>query len=356
LECALYHSWTITPWTYFYDLPKVLNGVVLVQDANQKDPIRVFDRPNLTIPWVLEQIGITNHDEVFWVNDTVRYGHRILDDSIPELLENQPDLLGRFVESIKLSELKARQETLIHFNSLFSIDRIYPVSKSQIALASYINTHLDVWNHEILNATRVAEKQIEQWSKITKRATSGFLGVHFRTADGGFAKHVEENLQRIVEWLREMIKMDKKEINSPLQERNGKRQADNHNDNDNNNNNKTLSFLDRCMGQPAESPLIFMATDVHHPRTSPILSDFFDEFPCTTVLSDFPESVGMIDSIYNTVDNVHMLPYMIALMDANLASRGREFQGTENSTFTGYIKLHLWPEYHPGRQPRIPFW
>ncbi|KAG0010567.1 hypothetical protein BGZ80_001372, partial [Entomortierella chlamydospora] len=64
-------------------------------------------------------------------------------------------------------------------------------------------------------------------------------------------------------------------------------------------------------------------------------------------LSDFPEAVGILDQIHNTVDGVQMSPYMIALMDANLAAKGREFQGTDKSTFTAYIMNDLWPAYHP---------
>ena len=42
-----------------------------------------------------------------------------------------------------------------------------------------------------------------------------------------------------------------------------------------------------------------------------------------------------------------MTPYLIALMEANIAAKEREFVGTDKSTFSLYIMGHLWPEYHP---------
>ncbi|KAF9111193.1 hypothetical protein BGX27_005280 [Mortierella sp. AM989] len=352
MECALYHAWTTTPWTYFYDLPKVLTGVVHIAAANQSEPIRVFDRPNMTIPWLVERLGITENleKEIYWVNDTVRYDYRILDDSEYDYRLN-PELPGKYQQTILLSDLQARQEKIIHFGSLFGPDRVESRSDSHIALANYINNNLDIWNQKILDATKLAETQIEAWIEMTGRAIPGFLGAHLRTADGQFMNVIDRSVQVIVEWVRERVEQDRQYLKehatpgpAPMQADTEKRQEEDE-----------PTFLDRCMDQPPESPLIFLSTDVHHPRSSPILSDFLDEFPCTMVLSDFPETVKLLDMIHNSVDNVHMLPYMIALMDANMAAKGRDFQGTENSTFSAYISDHLWPEYHPGQHLTAAF-
>ncbi|KAF9357640.1 hypothetical protein BGX26_003372 [Mortierella sp. AD094] len=349
LECALYHAWTTVPWTYFYDLPKVLAGVVRVADANQTEPIRVFDRPNMTIPWLAERLGITEsiEKEIYWVEDTVRYDYRILDDSEYDY-RLYPEPPGKYQRTILLSDLLERQEKVIHFGSLFGPDRVESRSNAHIALASYITNALDIWNQEILDATKLAETQIRTWINETGRAAPGFLGAHLRTADGGFANVINISVQRIVEWIRGVVGRDKQHSEDPLllsQSDPTKRQEEN-----------VPTFLDRCTGQPAGSPFVFLSNDVHHPRSSPILSDFLDEFPCTMVLSDFPQSVELLDIIYNPVDNIHMLPYMIALMDANMAAKGRDFFGTENSTFSAYISYHLWPEYHPGQNLSVVPW
>jgi hypothetical protein len=356
-ECRRYHGWTLTPWTYFYDLPKVLKDVVGI--GHQTEPIRVFDRPNVTLAWMTERLGVKDMDtEVYWINDTTRFHVRILDDSEydyrahPEPPPDPATWKARYTSTMLLSDLKARPERIIHFGSLFGIERVEARSESNQLLKDYITNSLDIWNQPILDATAAAETQIKKWITMTGRAFPGFLGAHLRTADGGFKDVIPQSIERIVVWLREMVKQDKEKYlaqNNTLppsparkkrQDGKGAQVVD-------------PTFLESCTGKPSESPMIFLATDVHHPRLSPLMTDYWKEFPCTMLLSDFPESLSILDGIRNTVDNVHMLPYMIALMDANLAAKGREFQGTDKSTFSIYITDHLWPEYHPDR-PRPP--
>ncbi|KAF8918262.1 hypothetical protein BGZ58_004910, partial [Dissophora ornata] len=167
--------------------------------------------------------------------------------------------------------------------------------------------------------------------------------------DGGFKTYAEQNLELLTLWVRNMTNLDQQaltNITSPIQQP-VPAQAQLPPNTNEQQEQEPPTFLDRCMGQPPESPLVYLATDIHHPRLSPFLVNFLNEFPCTMVLSDFPESVQLLDGIHNTVDNIHMLPFLIALLDANLAAYGRQFHGTDVSTFSLYISHHLWPEYHP---------
>ncbi|ORX88325.1 hypothetical protein K493DRAFT_359659 [Basidiobolus meristosporus CBS 931.73] len=365
-ECRRYHGWTLTPWTYFYDLPKVLRDVVGV--GRQTEPIQVFDRPNVTIAWMTDRLGIKDVDtEIYWINDTTRFHVRVLDDSEhdyrahPEPPRDPTTWKGRYTNTMLLSDLKARTERVIHFGSLFGIERVEARSESNQLLQRFITHSLDIWNQPILDATKVAEAQIDQWITMTGRAVAGFLGAHLRTADGGFKNVIPQSIEHIVVWLREMVKQDKEKhlasnntlppsslpgssSEPAIKRRQDPKEAPA----------VDPTFLESCMGKPSESPMIFLATDVHHPRAAPLMTDYWKEFPCTMVFSDFPEPLSILDGIRNTVDNVHMLPYMIALMDANLAAKGREFQGTDKSTFSIYITDHLWPEYHPDRPRPSP--
>jgi len=220
---------------------------------------------------------------------------------------------------------------------------------------------MDLWNQDILDATEMVERQIDEWARITGRAAPGHLGVHYRTADGNFAKSTQRNLERIISWLDEMVKKDSKYIMtpqgdvlplsplaspspSPSPAAEAEPGAPSFEE-------QQQDFVLRCKNAESGSPLVFMATDVHHPRQSPMLARYLSLFPCTMFLSDFPLAVMMLDKIRNPMDGVHMLPFMIALVDANMAAKGREFQGTEESTFTAYIMNHLWPKYHP--QPNM---
>ncbi|KAG0059380.1 hypothetical protein BGZ89_000447 [Linnemannia elongata] len=379
-QCRFYHLWTTTPWTYFYDIPKILSDVVGV--AGETTPIRVFSRPVITMEWLKDNLQVQDlQKEMYFFNDTSRYEYLIVDDSetdygvkpgdentqegeqvdhstlIPETMATE----GKFSKRLLLTDLQRRPEKILHFGSLFATDRFEARSQRQQDLQRYISKGMDLWNQAILDATRMAEDQIEVWSKEMGKLVEGFLGVHLRTEDGIFEKGAPMNLQRIVVWVEEMVKQDRSRYSSKLRRRAdpvpqalqaaeaGAQSAQipaspiltTATDE------AVPTFLERCKTSPADSPMIFMATDVHQPRRTPLLKDFLDRFPCTMFLSDFRESDALLEKIRNPVDNVRMWPYMVALMDANLAAKGRAFQGTDRSTFSAYITNHLWPEYHP---------
>ncbi|KAF9186049.1 hypothetical protein BGZ49_004222 [Haplosporangium sp. Z 27] len=382
-ECSFYHSWTITPWTYFFNLPKLLKGVVGV--AGQTEPIRVFSRPEISLAWLEEHLNLKDPSkDIYLVNDPSRYSYRIVDDSEKDyginpgtetdddraltegLTSQQIAYLSRYDSELLLTDLQQRPEKVLHFGSLFASDRVEALSENHKALKVYIADAMDLWNQVIMDATDLAEKQIARWAKQSGRAAPGFLGLHFRTEDGDFQKMAPRNLRRIESWLQEMIKQDRKYLDrteesdtnttpmSPESPTTEETPAQTQPGPDVNDEKVVPTFLEHCMGSPPESPMIFMATDVHHPRESPLLQEYLERFPCTMFLSDFTEPVVLLNQIHNPVDGVRMLPYMVALMDANMASKGRDFLGTDKSTFTSYIMNHLWPKYHPGRTLEIP--
>ncbi|CAO3563617.1 unnamed protein product [Mortierella alpina] len=390
-ECRFYHSWTVVPWTYFYDIPKVLECVVGI--GGQTEPVRVFDRPVMSLAWLHEHLQIQDPSkDIYYFNDTDRYDYRIVDDSeidyslkpgseedikqhqaaqansqeqlystvavdlpVGSLAEPIVPWSRRYQSDLLLTDLQKRPERVLHFGSLFASDRVGAQSQDHLSLKSVISHSMDLWNEGILEATTVAEAQIQAWIKETKRAAPGFLGVHLRTEDGVFEKLASKNLQRIVAWLGEMVKMDRKYL--------GNHTATSKDDNKTHVLDKRAApepgttdvptFLERCIAAPPESPMVFMATDVHRPRHSALLHDYLDLYPCTMFLSDFVASMSILEKIVNPVDGILMSPYMVALMDANLAAKGREFQGTDRSTFSGYIINHLFPEYHPDHVPAL---
>ncbi|KAF9307891.1 hypothetical protein BG003_011921 [Podila horticola] len=362
-QCTFYHQWTVAPWTYFYDIPKILTGVVGV--GGQTDPIRVFGRPNMSLTWLEEHLQVKDPiTEIYFFNDTNRYEYRIADDSETSDTKDVGGWSGRYSHTVALSSLLARPERILHFGSLFATDRVEASSPNHRALKSYISHNMDLWNQDILDATRLAEQQIEEWRSATKRSAPGFLGAHLRTADGIFERLVPTNLGRIMIWLQEMTKLDQT-LASNEKRRSILRKRQDPLAKVLSKSNKPIStstsskvkrqdprdtvptFLERCTGAPEESPLVFLSTDVHRPREDPALTELLDQFPCTMFLSDFEASLQILEKIQNPIDGVYMLPYMIALMDANLAAKGRHFKGTERSTFSAYIMNHLWPSYHP---------
>ncbi|KAF8937273.1 hypothetical protein EDD21DRAFT_120223 [Dissophora ornata] len=352
-DCTVYHSWTLTPWTYVFDIQKVIQGVVGI--GGQTEPIRVFDRSNVTIAWMAEHLGITDLDkEVYWLNETSQYDFEILDDSEADYnlhpeATSYPEILREYGQGLLLSDLKARPERVVHFGSLFGSDRIKASSQAHVELQHYIDASLDIWNQKIFDATKVAGSQIEKWRVLTARAAPGFLGAHIRVENKAFINDAGQNLELLAQWLRNMTNLDQKPStnNTSSIQQPAPTQAQLPPNTTEPQEQEPPTFLERCMGQPPESPLLYVATDVHQPRLSPVFVDFLNEFPCTMILSDFPESVRLLEEVRNPVDNIRMLPFLTALLDANLVAHGRQFHGTEGSTFSQYISNPLWPHFHP---------
>ncbi|KAG0233185.1 hypothetical protein BGW42_007663 [Actinomortierella wolfii] len=458
-QCYFYHAWTVVPWTFFFDIPKVIANVVGV--GGQTEPIRVFDRPNMTIPWLKEHLKIKDLEkEVYFFDDATRYHYKIIDDSatdysvLPEE-EQQYDgqglapngvWKGRYAHPLLLSNLKLYPHRVLHFGSLYASDRVEAATEEHQELKKYIEDSMDLWNEDIEHATKVALKRIDEWRQLTGRKDPGFLGVHLRTADGPFIDSAGKSLQRLRVWVRTTVQLEnnlpeplaytpstprsdahemdkrappastkdtenkdkskdkeKEKEKEPVEKVNEddnddekekddmvKEDNDSVNDNDKTSTDKSKdvptstssspdtstdapvvpepnapknhpahapaeqteipkTFLQRCMDAPEESPLVFMSTDVPQPRTSEMLREFIDEFPCTIFLSDLPESLQILDRLQNPIDGIRMLKYTVAMLDANIVARSRLFQGTQRSTFSKYIYLHLWPEYHDGQ-------
>ncbi|KAI8600972.1 hypothetical protein EDD21DRAFT_430252 [Dissophora ornata] len=93
-DCRVYHSWTLTPWISVFDIQKVVQRFVGI--GGLTEPIRVLDRPNVTIAWMAEHLGITDQDkEVYWLNSTTHWDFQILGDSEVDYglhPEGNPDL------------------------------------------------------------------------------------------------------------------------------------------------------------------------------------------------------------------------------------------------------------------------
>ncbi|KAF8937271.1 hypothetical protein EDD21DRAFT_375758 [Dissophora ornata] len=344
-DCRVYHSWTLTPWTYVFNIPKVIQGVVGI--GGQTEPIRVFDRSNVTIAWMAEHLGITDLDkEVYWLNSTSRWDFQILDDSVADYRLNSSPNLRSYDQELLLSDLKARPERVIHFGTFFGSDRVKASSQAHVELQQYIEASLNIWNQKIFDATELVGAQIDKWRILTARAAPGFLGAHIRVENKQFVGDAGQNLELLALWLRNMTNLPSINITSPIQH-SAPAQAQLPPNTTEPQQQEPPTFLERCMGQPPESPLLYVATDVHHPRLSPVFADFLNEFPCTMILSDFPESAQFLDRIRNPVDNIRMLPFLTALLDANLVAHGRQFHGTEGSTFSQYISNPLWSHFHP---------
>lgn len=92
--------------------------------------------------------------------------------------------------------------------------------------------------------------------------------------------------------------------------------------------------------------LIYMATDAPNPVSNPAFSQLYSSYPCTFTIDSFKAAINQpawdtLSKATNAHDGSFLKKYLIPLVDATIASRGRLFIGTEASTFSGYVyRLH----------------
>lgn len=103
---------------------------------------------------------------------------------------------------------------------------------------------------------------------------------------------------------------------------------------------------------------IFLATDSKIPTSDPALRLFFNTFPCIFVLADFlsgrPTDVNSeplelaqeLGGLVNSEDGVGLAGFFYPLIDAMVASKGRDMLGTSGSTFSHFATDVLHNVYH----------
>lgn len=89
-----------------------------------------------------------------------------------------------------------------------------------------------------------------------------------------------------------------------------------------------------------------MATDAPNPASNKAFSLLYSSYPCTFTIDSFSTASNQpawdaLTKATNAHDGAPLKKYLIPLIDATIASRGRLFIGTEASTFSGYVyRLH----------------
>lgn len=153
-----------------------------------------------------------------------------------------------------------------------------------------------------------------------------FSNLCIRTADGLFINAVPENIENIIQ------KMNEREPKSTqvLPK------------------NKTINeMLSICvdLAKSKKTTLVFLATDAIRPRKNVQFKNLWLHSPCTFTLNEILSEKNPLWSHMDQYRTLHtgesMRKFLIPLVDALVASKGKSFIGTNGSTFSGYIRrLH----------------
>ncbi|KAK9712260.1 hypothetical protein K7432_007275 [Basidiobolus ranarum] len=290
------------PWNSIYSLDS-LQGF-----------IRFIERDDMSLS-SLQEYGISMDEDIHFIKDTSLYDYRIF-DYYPEGY-----VVGKYERKIMISELQKISKKLLHIGSIFGNLRVTTlIRKNKIEYKSILD-RLQFTNPTLM---RVSQSIVDQMGGLGK-----YLGIHLRVGDGGFSYKVEENAKGILELMNRMLAMSRdQEYNEDILDEQPISE-------------ERLSLtecLERHPDVASNSPLVYLATDARNPRERSDFSQVFRRFPCTFILSDFIGNLTDVQEERNPWDGTSIGKYLIPMIDAISAAKGELYVGTNQSTFSMYVR------------------
>jgi hypothetical protein len=336
-ECLNYDRWSIIKWDFFYNM-SLLNQTL----------VRVKDRPDMSLDWIKVTLNTT---DIHLYKDVTPFDYRIYD--VPESRTK----LARFSKRVDLHTLKKIETKVLHFGSLFGTHRVLAQSVDHQHLFKEIRNTMAIHN-PTLNAAAI---------KIVDRL-GPFIGIHIRAGDGLFKRRASITIDTIYH---QVVNGYTDLTLSELEHYDANHQLDRTEDtnyeikplrqslvinNDDDDAKMAVehpkeNVLKTRLGEKQTSlecqegdgrnhvfsrTTIYIATDIRNARTNPLLSKFFNTFPCVFLLDDFKPELSELKSGFH--DDKPLIPYMIPMLDLLVSSHGHTFYGTNSSTFSRYIE------------------
>ncbi|RIA96001.1 hypothetical protein C1645_756124 [Glomus cerebriforme] len=264
--------------------------------------------------------------QVFTLAEETRYDFQFYDDeNISKVSDDQFDHL------IHICSLQRRKEKLIHFGSIYHLNRFNLKYKENIKFLKSVRENMII-NHPVL--LNIGEKISEQLGGL-----GSYIGIHLRLGDNGFDKKfgakAEENVNLVLTKLSNEFESDVPSSTS-LDEI------------EVSTNNlvptKNMIESEKCIRsispEQRHYPIIYLASD--KPRNDVRFKKFFREFPCVFMLfSNFEKYLDQLKGVKNPRDGALLYRYFVPLIDGIVAARGFKFVGTPESTFSDYVaRLH----------------
>ncbi|KAI5478779.1 hypothetical protein MNV49_004605 [Pseudohyphozyma bogoriensis] len=386
-ECEGYYDWSLVHWDFLVDL----------DESRKVVPMR--DRWNHTDAWLVEDLGLRPiskktgvSPDVYQLRDAKLYDFRFYDS--PE--DQEP--VGKFEARIDVAQLQKETEDykLLHLGSMFGTTRFHIQEEANFNARSTFRKSM-VFKNTLLD---------EITSEIRDRlgGVGSYYGLHLRVGDGIFQTMAEEHMDGVwqnlcvskmgvtqevcdevvqASWTKQgrgKKNLKRGEGSNPgdgvvevdslpnAKRAGGSRQgAFNHDPLPSLPviTSRSTSPLDSSMScrrplhteshlLPFNTPL-FIATDSRMPTSDLHLALFFDAFPCTFILSDFPssspvntqpvEGLGRLTGLRNQDDKVPLAQFLYPQLDAQIAAYGRDLIGTPQSTYSRFAVDVLYQYY-----------
>ncbi|CAG8685523.1 585_t:CDS:2 [Dentiscutata heterogama] len=296
---------------------------ILIDMEFSQQQIRTINRESYDFTSLLLFLNITDQNNKFYmIDDEEIYTYQIYDD-----IDEKSPSDTKYKSMIHLCSLQRRNESLLHFGSLFGTNRL------NLKLNGNREFLQNIRNSLIINNPVLLEKSEEIGIQLGGLAS--YIGVHFEQIDD-IVGNKETFINDVIEKLKNQFGiMPQKTISNPsdrieLASRGFQPTL-------------TQMLAEECVQKsPPEKrnyPIIYLATD--STKSDPKLTRFFEEFPCVFMLSNFTDWTKALKFVLNPIDNVSLYEFLIPLIDAVVAARSGEFFGKNESLVSNYIqRLH----------------
>ncbi|KAI0692733.1 hypothetical protein C8T65DRAFT_816409 [Cerioporus squamosus] len=340
-ECDDYMDYTHVSWDTLVDLPSI----------RSEQPF--LDGWNFTDAWLHDVLNISSASgDIFYLKHNTRNQYSFQDFSALD------PTARKFSESIHISMLARRPESLIQLGTLFGSARLHLRVEANLLMRKHIRERMAFTHPHLVRAA----------SAIHTALGGAYLGAHLRVAGQIFEWSARANV-RLAWWklmhetlgftdgeildLEEDFFPEEDALEPPVIEVDIPAMRSPH---------PPLPPLPAdaspapglsCRGplhsapnlQKLNAPL-FIATDAHNPSLSPLLWRFIRTFPCSFFLEDFPEHTRALKGLRSETDGVPLGRFLMPFVDAMVVGQAWQVVGTEQSTFSAFVTDVLWRTYH----------
>ncbi|RUS26311.1 hypothetical protein BC938DRAFT_470941 [Jimgerdemannia flammicorona] len=298
--CDTMNGYTYVRWDLLYNL----------SELGAKIPF--IPRDYFTDEYLQTEFDISTQ-QTWYFKDTFQYDAMIFDTNVdPDPASHD---LEKYHSLLRVPDLAARPEKLIHLGSLFGSSRMVASTKERRTLRGWINSQFIFSNRQLIDTV---DHVVE-----TLGGPRSYVSLHARVGDGAF----ERNRDKVLTQLWADFSKKFPPLPGPPAAQVTPAQC--------------LDPATRPLAvQNGSLPFIFMATDDRNPRAAKYFSKFYEAYPCIFTLADvldYPSSP--LAELKNPVDGLKMGKFMIPFLDGMVASRASDFTTSIWSTFSMYIRF-----------------
>ncbi|GBB94872.1 hypothetical protein RclHR1_02430013 [Rhizophagus clarus] len=280
-----YDEFNMLNWDQVFDLSEIKKHVKMIN--------RGYD---FSLEGLKYNFNIGDDDTHLFI-ENINYEFEFFDNdkSIRRIHEN-------FEKKFLISDLIKVDKKLLHFTSLYNINKIVLENQDNMKFRQFIHNKLMINEPNILNISNGIIKKLG--------GKGNYVGIHLRAFDGFFKAIVEYNKELLfTDLMKYLVKSDLLRKSKKFFKYN----------------------LEECVANNV--PIVYIASDSKDPKLK--LRKFYKSIPCVFSLIDFTkdfENIAFSSSDYD--EGTDLKSFYVPVIDLLVAAHGNAFFGTPKSAFS----------------------